>query len=51
MGSNRGLCNGVKGSVAVLAETPLRSPQKIFILIIKKNICWVKVSENKIIKF
>ena len=30
-------------SVAVLAEIPLRSPQKLFTFIIKKNICWVKV--------
>ena len=36
-------------SVAVLAEIPLRSPQTIFIFIIKKIICWVKVSKNKII--
>ena len=34
-------------SVAVLAEKPLSSPQKIFIFIIKKNICWLKVSKNK----
>ena len=36
-------------SVAVLAEIPLKSPQKLFIFIIKKNICWLKVSKNKII--
>ena len=36
-------------NVAVLAEIPLRSPQKLFICIIKKYICWVKVSKNKII--
>ena len=39
----------VLGSVAVLAEIPLRSPQKLFIFIIKKIICWVNVSKNKII--
>ena len=38
-------------SVAVLAEIPLRSPQKIFVFIIKKYICWVKESKNKIILF
>ena len=38
-------------SVAVSAEIPLGSPQKLFIFIIKKNICWVKVSKNKIIYF
>ena len=38
----------VSGSVAVLAEIPLRSPQKIFIFIIKKK-CWLKVSKNKTI--
>ena len=37
-------------SVAVSAEIPLRSPQKIFIFIIKKIIFWVKVSKNKILK-
>ena len=36
-------------SVAVLAVIPLRSPQKLFISIIKEIICWVKVSKNKII--
>ena len=36
-------------SVAVLAEIPLRSPQKIFIFIIKKYMCWLKVSKNKVI--
>ena len=36
-------------SVAVLAEIPLRSPQKIFILILKKNIYRIKVSKNKFI--
>ena len=36
-------------SVAVLAEIQLRSPQIIFVFIIKKNVCWVKVSKNKII--
>ena len=40
----------VPTSVAVLAEIPLRSPQKLFIFIIKKK-CWVKVSKNKIIQF
>ena len=38
-------------SVAVLAEIPRRSPQKLFIFIIKKFICWLKVSKNKIIYF
>ena len=38
-------------SVAVLAEILLRSPQKIFIFIIKKNIFLVKVSKYKIIYF
>ena len=37
--------------VAVLAETLLKSPKKIFIFIIKKNVCWLKVSKNKIFKF
>ena len=37
------------GSVAVLDEIPLRSAQKLFICIIKKIICWLKVSKNKII--
>ena len=41
----------VCGSVAVLAEILLRSPQKIFMFIIKKIICWVKVSKNETIKF
>ena len=36
-------------SVAVLAEIPVRSPRKLFNFISKKNICWVKVSKNKII--
>ena len=36
-------------SVAVLAEIPLRLPQKILNYIIKKKICWVKVSKNNII--
>ena len=36
-------------SVAVLAEIPLRSPQKLFIFIIKKIICWFEVSKNIII--
>ena len=39
----------VSVSVAVLAGIPLRSLQKIFIFIIKKNIFWVKVSKNKIV--
>ena len=34
------------GSVAVLAEIPRRSPRKIFIYIIKKYICRVKVPEK-----
>ena len=36
----------VGSSVAVLAEIPLRSPQKLFIFIIKKFIFWVKVSKK-----
>ena len=36
-------------SVAVSAEIPLRSPQKIITFIINKIICWVEVSKNKII--
>ena len=36
-------------SVAVSAEILLRSPQKSIIFIIKKIVCWVKVSKNKII--
>ena len=39
----------IQNSVAVLAEIPLGSPQKLFIFIIKKYICWLKVSKNKII--
>ena len=38
-------------SVAVLAEILLNLPQKTFIFIIKKIICCVKVSKNKIFKF
>ena len=38
-------------SVAVLAEILLKSPQKILIFIIKKIICWLTVSKNKIFKF
>ena len=41
----------VLSSDAVLAEILLRSPQKIFICIIKKKNCRVKVSKNKIISF
>ena len=37
----------VESSVAVLAEITLRSPQKIFILIIKKYIYRIKVKKNK----
>ena len=36
----------VSNSVAVLAEIPLRSPQKIFIFIIKKISFWFKVSKK-----
>ena len=43
------LAAGVYTSVAVLAEIPLRSPQKLFIFIIKIYIFWLKVSKNKII--
>ena len=43
------VCQYNVASVAVLAEILLRSPQKLFIFIIKKNVCWVKVSKNKII--
>ena len=43
------VCQQALTSVAVLAEVPLRSPQKIFIFIIKKKCFWVKVSKNKII--
>ena len=32
----------VSSSVAVLAEILLRPPQKLFIFIIKKIVCWVK---------
>ena len=45
--ANASVHRTVQVSVAVLAEIPLRSPQKIFIFIIKKIICWVKVSKNK----
>ena len=38
----------LNSSVAVSAEIPLRSPQKIFLFIIKKIIFWFKVSKNKI---
>ena len=40
-----------RSSVAVLAEILLRSPQKIFIFIIKKYVYRIKVSKNKIIRF
>ena len=40
---------GMPSSVAVLAEILLRSPQKLFIFIIKFFLCWVKASKNKII--
>ena len=33
-------------SVAVLAETSLKSPRKLFIVIIKKCFYWIKVSEK-----
>ena len=36
-------------SVAATAEIPLSSPQKMFIFIIQKSSCWVKVSKNQII--
>ena len=39
--------SSLTSSVAVLAYIPLRSPQKLFIFIIKKIIFWVKVSKNK----
>ena len=35
-------------SVAVVAERSLRSPRKLFIVIIKKYVCRIKVSKNKI---
>ena len=38
-------------SVADLAEIPLKSPQNLYIFIIKKYICWVKVSKNNLISF
>ena len=37
-------------SAAVLAEMPLKSPRKLFILIIKKYIHRIKVSKNKLIQ-
>ena len=37
----------IQASVAVLAELSLRSPQKLCIFIIKKNIYRIKVSQNK----
>ena len=40
---------GMPRSLAVIAEILFRSPQKLFIFIIKKNICWVEESKNKII--
>ena len=36
-------------SASFLAELSVRSPRKLFIFIIKKNIFWIKVSKNKII--
>ena len=48
---NQAACDEVTSSVAVLAEILLESPQKLFIFIIKKIICWLKVSQNKIVKF
>ena len=41
----------VRTSVAVLAEIPLRSPQKKNYFIIKKYIYRIKVSKNKIVLF
>ena len=38
-------------SASFLAELSVRSPWKLFIFIIWKNIFWIKVSQNKIIKF
>ena len=34
-------------SVAILVKISLRSPRKIFGIIIKKYVYWVKVSRNK----
>ena len=41
------MCVRVHGSVAVLAETSLRSPRKLFISITKKYILRIKVSKTK----
>ena len=41
--------NQVSSSVAVLAEILLRSPRKIIIFIIKKEVYWVKVSKKYIV--
>ena len=40
-------CRPILFSVAVLAEISLRSPRKLFIFIINKYICRIKVSKNK----
>ena len=41
--------NHIVSSVAVLAEILLRSPRKLFIFIIKKIICRIELSKNKLI--
>ena len=41
------LAKAIPTTAAVLAETLLRSPRKVFIFIINKNIYRIKVSKNK----
>ena len=36
-------------SASFLAELSVRSPRKLFIFIIYKNVSWMKVSKNKLI--
>ena len=42
---------GVMSTVAVLAEVSLMSPRNVFIFIIKKNICKIKISTKKRFSF
>ena len=41
-----GICRHVIISASFLAEISIRSPRKIFIFIIYKNVFWIKVSRK-----
>ena len=41
----------VLGSASYSAETSVRSPRKLLIFTIKKNIFWIKVSKKKLFNF